>query len=232
MKKQIKRLAKFISVLSLLAFVPMVTFAQTPVTDLGSAISKINDILNSILPLLIALGVIYFVWGIVQYFIGNSEEAKKNGRERIIYAIIGLTVIVGVWGLVNIVVTTFNLKQNANVPTLITTTTAAGAGASCPTPTNVQTFLGFITCIINNSIIPLIFAIAIVMFIWGAVKFFIIEADEEAKRQQGKQFMIWGVVALAVMISVWGLISILGTTFGLKVNALPQVCPPGSTNCP
>jgi hypothetical protein len=65
------------------------------------------------------------------------------------------------------------------------------------------------------------------MFVWGVVKFFFINADEEAKRAQGKQYMIWGIIALAVMLSIWGLVSILGATFGIKTNSvLPQVTPP------
>jgi hypothetical protein len=67
------------------------------------------------------------------------------------------------------------------------------------------------------------------MFIWGVIKFFIINADEEAKREQGKQFMIWGIIALAVMLSVWGLVGILSNTFGLSGSVLPQVTPPGAS---
>jgi len=46
---------------------------------------------------LLALGVVYFVWGVVTYVIASDEEAKKTGRDRIIYGIIGLAVIIGVW---------------------------------------------------------------------------------------------------------------------------------------
>lgn len=238
MKKQIKKLARFIPILFFLTFIPFVAFAQSgevPVenaaTGLSGVLVKINELLSSILPVLIAFGVVFFIWGIVQYLIYDTEEAKKKGRDKIIYGIIGLVAVVGMWGLVNLVVTTFNLKQNANMPTLITTTTATGAGSACIAPTDVQTFLGFLTCIINNSVIPFIFALAVVLFIWGAVKFFIINADEEAKRQQGKQFMIWGIIALTVMISVWGLVSILKVTFiGPGASVLPHVTPPGAAS--
>ncbi len=81
--------------------------------------------------------------------------------------------------------------------------------------------------IIVNSIIPIFFAAAIAFFVWGVVKFFIINSDEEAKRTQGKQFMIWGIVALAVMVSVWGLVKILTTTFGTNDSfVIPGVQPP------
>ena len=84
----------------------------------------------------------------------------------------------------------------------------------------------FLTSIINNSVIPLIFALAVVFFVWGAINVLIINADDEKKREQGKQFMIWGIVALAVMLSIWGLVTILGNTFNIDTSVIPQVTPP------
>lgn len=83
------------------------------------------------------------------------------------------------------------------------------------------------TSLISRSIIPVLFALAIALFVWGVVKFFIINADEEAKRSQGKQFMIWGIIALSVMISVWGIVKIVTTTFGTTNSGfvLPGVRP-------
>ena len=84
-----------------------------------------------------------------------------------------------------------------------------------------QDFLVYASCIINKSVIPLIFALAVVMFIWGVVQY-VINSDEEAKKEKGKQFMIWGIIALAVMFSVWGLVRIFGNTFGIEY-AIPQL---------
>jgi hypothetical protein len=102
---------------------------------------------------------------------------------------------------------------------------APAPSGSCTLGAKLQGLLDYGTCIIGKSVIPLVFAIAIVTFIWGAVKFFIIGADEEAKRAQGKQFMIWGIIALAVMISVWGLVKILGETVNIPMRYLPEVKP-------
>jgi len=79
----------------------------------------------------------------------------------------------------------------------------------------------YITCLITKSVIPLIFALAIAMFVWGVVMY-VINSNEEAKKAKGRQFMIWGIVALTVMVSVWGLVAILGNTFGIT-NVIPQV---------
>jgi hypothetical protein len=212
-----------------LALSPMLAFAATAdcgtLTGIGKIICQIKEILNAIIPVLVALGVVYFIWGVIRYVIAAGEEDKEKGKAVMIYGIIGLSVIVGLGGLVNIVVETFGLSGTAPLGININ----GGAGAGCAMGTNFQGVLGYITCIINSSIIPLIFALAVVMFIWGAVNFFIINADEEAKREQGKQFMIWGILALTVMLSVWGLVAILGSTFGINTSILPQVKPPTDT---
>src|SRR3989338_6818497 len=83
---------------------------------LKGVICNINEVLSYLLPVLITLGVVYFIWGVVTYVIGGDEEAKTAGRDKIIYGIIGLAVIIGVWGLVNIVNRTFGLNQY-NAPT-------------------------------------------------------------------------------------------------------------------
>ncbi|MEK7569645.1 MAG: hypothetical protein AAB500_02025 [Patescibacteria group bacterium] len=195
------------------------------ISGLSGVICRISDVLGALLPFLVALGVIYFVWGVVQYFIGDSDEAKKKGRDRIIYGLIGLAIIISVWGLVYILQDTFGLTQDAapNVSNLVTTSSTSGSG--CTLQSKLQGLIGYVICIIGSSVIPLMFALAVVLFVWGAVKYFLLSGSEEQKRSEGKQFMLWGIIALAVMISIWGLVKILGETFNIGTSTLPQVKP-------
>ena len=113
-----------------LGFAPLATFAQQVgnaggcdnVADntIQQVICVIGNILDTVIPILIVLGIVYFVWGVVQYVISSDEEAKKKGKNRMIYGIIGLVVIVAMWGLVGIVTNTFGLSGTTNVtiPTL------------------------------------------------------------------------------------------------------------------
>jgi uncharacterized membrane protein YjfL (UPF0719 family) len=94
---------------------------------------------------------------------------------------------------------------------------------------NIENLFNFATCLINKSIIPLIFALAVAAFVWGVVRFFILDAGEEAKRTQGKQFMIWGIIALTVILSVWGIVRLLGNTLDLNTTLLPGVTPDGTS---
>jgi hypothetical protein len=129
-----------------------------------------------------------------------------------------------------------NLFKLASLVSLVAFTPIIAFAASCfdtyrsiAGGSKLGDLFNYVTCTINSSVIPLIFGIALVSFIWGVVQY-VINNDEEAKKAQGRQFMIWGIVALTVMIGVWGLVGVLGGTFGIKTNLLPQVRPPGSSS--
>ena len=222
-----KKLLKLFPIFAFALLSPVFAFAQTAATNVTTGSTAVQY--TTACPAGTGIGV-YFVWGVVQYVIAGGEEAKAKGRDHIIYGIIGLAIIFSLMGLVNLVVSTLGFGATSlNVPTLVTTTTGASTGATCTAGTgNIQQFLGFLTCLIDNSIIPFIFALAVLAFIWGALNYFLLSGGEEEKRSKGKQFMIWGIIALTVMMCVWGLVGILGGTFSISTSALPHVTPPAS----
>jgi len=54
--------------------------------------------------------------------------------------------------------------------------------------------------------IPVLVGLALLFFFWGLARF-ILKAGDVKAREDGRQVMIWGIVALFVMMSVWGLIA-------------------------
>ena len=92
---------------------------------------------------------------------------------------------------------------------------AAGEGiGSCAVIAN---FKGLVTCAIGfiNNIIYLIIAAAVVYTVWGA--FNMIKSEE--KREEGKSIILHGIIGIFVMVSIWGLVNILNTTF--KLDSTP-----------
>lgn len=71
----------------------------------------------------------------------------------------------------------------------------------------------WVKCVIASVIIPLIFTFAFLFFLWNVLVF--MRADENAKKEEAKQRMGWGIIALFVMVSVWGIIKILSNTLGI-----------------
>jgi uncharacterized membrane protein YidH (DUF202 family) len=99
-----------------LSLTPMLVFAAiTPRTrDIPSAIDTIMRVLNVAIPLIIAIAVVVFLVGVVKYITaGGDTERRTEARNVMIYGIIGLFVMVAVWGLVNLLVNTFSLQTSA-----------------------------------------------------------------------------------------------------------------------
>lgn len=82
---------------------------------------------------------------------------------------------------------------------------------------------------ILNAIIPIIIAAAVVYILWGLVQSFV-KGDEEA-RKAGHMKILYGIIALFIMISIWGLVNILVNTTGLN-NNVPTSQIPNLNNLP
>lgn len=63
-----------------------------------------------------------------------------------------------------------------------------------------------------NPVILLIMGLALIFFLWGLAKF-IYKSGDEKSEDEGKQIMIWGITALFVMLSVWGIVELFQYTF-------------------
>lgn len=61
-------------------------------------------------------------------------------------------------------------------------------------------------------LVVLVISLAVVFFLWG-MAMFVLKADDETERAKGKQRMIWGLITLFVMVSVWGVVNFLQDAF-------------------
>lgn len=78
----------------------------------------------------------------------------------------------------------------------------------------VTDLLNRINALILNPLITLAFAIALIVFFWGVVQFINSETSD-AKRDQGKRKIFYGLFGMFVMISAYGLIKLVLGTFGI-----------------
>lgn len=70
----------------------------------------------------------------------------------------------------------------------------------------------FIINTINDVLVPVLFAVAFIVFLWGAFDTFILGANNEEVKEKGKNLMLWGLIGFFVMVSIWGLVNILTGT--------------------
>lgn len=82
--------------------------------SLDTFIHNVNKlIINPLIVLLFALALAYFLWGVFQ-FISNqeNEEKKTTGKSHMIYGLIGVAIMIGVWTILSILMNTLNISTS------------------------------------------------------------------------------------------------------------------------
>ena len=109
----------------------------------------------------------------------------------------------------------------------ITGTSLALASVLLPTIASAKTLEQLLlnAGLFLNTLIGLFIALAVVVFFWGLIKWLWSMGPDDA--QQGLKIMFWGVVALFVMVSIWGIIRLLQGSLevdsgGLLKEEIPQ----------
>jgi len=75
-------------------------------------------------------------------------------------------------------------------------------------------FLYKVNDLILNPLILLAFGISFVYFIYGVIKFLNLDAADK-NRKEAKDAIIWGIVGMVIMFSVYGIIKFILVTFGI-----------------
>lgn len=68
-----------------------------------------EDVLNPFITLLFAVATAVFIWGVIQ-FLANVEDAeqKEAGKRHMIWSIIGMTIMLGVYGIINLIISIYD----------------------------------------------------------------------------------------------------------------------------
>ena len=96
-----------IATVSAFAF-PVVTFAQGG--GVRQLIQMVGGMVQALIPIVIGLAVLVFLWGVLNYVIRSDDPGKAEARNFMLWGIIALFVMVSVWGLVNILKDTLDLN--------------------------------------------------------------------------------------------------------------------------
>ncbi len=85
--------------------------------------------------------------------------------------------------------------------------------AAVATPTSFGGLMGFLVNIID-SLIALIFGLAFLVLTWKLIDSWIIHADSDSKRSEGKTVAVTAVFVMVVMVSLWAILKLLQQGFG------------------
>ena len=67
-----------------------------------------NQIINPFIAIFVGVALLYFIWGVIEFIAqSGNEEARTTGKKHMIWGIIGMAIMVGVWGIIRILMSFF-----------------------------------------------------------------------------------------------------------------------------
>lgn len=75
--------------------------------------------------------------------------------------------------------------------------------------------------IINSVLVPVLFAVSFIVFLYGVAKAYIFSKGEPGEVGKGHKLILWGLIGFAVMVSLWGLVNVVANTFSLGGYGAP-----------
>lgn len=100
---------------------------------------------------------------------------------------------------------------------------------------DIQSFFIEFMLFTEDILIPFLFAVAFLFFIYNVVKYFVFEGNNENGREKAKSLAIYSVSAFVVIIIFWGVINLLVSSLGLQYannpnDLVPDYIKVGPTN--
>lgn len=85
-----------------------VAYASSRVDTFLANVNK--EIVNPLIILLFSVALVYFLYGMFE-FIANqtNEEAQTKGKSHMLWGVIGMTIMMGVFTIMNVIMNTFNI---------------------------------------------------------------------------------------------------------------------------
>ena len=66
-----------------------------------------KQIVDPLIYFMIGLALVYFMWGVVEYLKdGDKPDARAKGQSHMIWGVVGLTIMIGVFGIMHIIIDT------------------------------------------------------------------------------------------------------------------------------
>jgi hypothetical protein len=101
-----------------LVLVPAVAFAQistlnNTISQTGSLVTTANTVLNYVIGLLITVAIIVFIYNVIKFVISKSGDDQKAAKSYMLYSVIAIAVILGIFGLANFLLNTFGIGSGS-----------------------------------------------------------------------------------------------------------------------
>jgi len=175
------------------------------------------------------LAILFILWNILRLAFSDSKN-RDVFKKYILWGVIALTVMAFVWSFVVILQQTVfdstdptSIGESEKAIQELQKDPVQDGGNTGPVNTGrgINTVIVKVIYIINDAI-PLLVTLSIVLFLWGVLKYFT-SADSAKIKSEGAATMVWGIVLLLIVGSVWGFVNLFADTAGINLEEQPNV---------
>lgn len=80
--------------------------------DINLFLSRVNEfILNPLIILMFVVALLVFFWGLVEFiYKAGSEEGREVGKRNMMWGIIGMFIMIGVYGIISLILGTIGIQ--------------------------------------------------------------------------------------------------------------------------
>jgi len=90
---------------------------------------------------------------------------------------------------------------------------------------DLSAFGARIVTFINNVLVPAAFAVVLLLFVYGIFRLFILSDSESDEKKQARQFVLWAVISMVVVVSIWGIVSLISQGLDLEEKNIDDIIP-------
>lgn len=98
--------------------------------DLQTLLKSVITLLNSLIPFILAIAFLVFLWNMMRYFIveGANQKEHENAKSLALWGIIAFVIIIGIWGIVRLLISEVGIGTQPPIVPDYMKTGGAGSG--------------------------------------------------------------------------------------------------------
>lgn len=93
-----------------------------------------------------------------------------------------------------------------------------GSGFSAVDVSGLSSLGTTIIVFINAVLVPLLIAVAFILFLYGVANAYIFNGANEEKRAEGHRFILWSIIGFVVIFSLWGFVNLIIDSLNLPAS--------------
>ena len=105
-----------------------------------------------------------------------------------------------------------------SVSTMAMVPLMASAGDNTFGSPALSAFLNSVLTFINSALIPFIFGVAFLVFVWGMFQYFIVGGSNDEAKEKGKSLLTYSILGFVIILVFWGIINLVVGATGLEGN--------------